>query len=744
MAESEKSPQRNERQSARQGGPPDPDHSKNQPASSRREQGADKSASSDEAKSDQPETEPYSDVRARRNRRRMMLEQLAATFEMEPGSVADLLMMLDELLPDANRMSTSADVSERFESAVKEARRVHPRLLFNRKTNSPLDMTSVKSTFRQNADLAGLFESEEGLLKALIVNERMIGGYTSFVAEHEALRSTILAEYVRRTTLVEQWRHLIPKFMLPVYSMMERAGVRSSDLRLNSALLNQIRNVISAWSQGRVSTSDLAEAAERTEDEFARAMSDSTLDSAADESWSACRERLENLCTRKKHSLAEDGESPEEVTDAFKADELIEKLERAIAAGAGLDSADRIIFPSFDDLSAMIDNVADQKIDIEQSRVVSKSSLMSGSDEAQNKADPQIWNRRSDLPAGPSSAELSSASREKVSTEESGGSKAIADTFEDHDALQRMRSMLAEEPQLPPGDSKAAFDPEQLASLRGGIDELRETSASLPRSTGLSRSTSSDPFVRWKPNFSPPPFCFMAFRYQPDLSAREGTEGRIEPADLARIEIGEGQWSARTENGASPILGESHPIMLPPHSNLSWYGKVLGWESAEAESLNDFGSPARPETVCPNGDPHRLMKAFRSVAALRIKELVEQQKEHLLSHSADGAKRREEAIEDLARYWLFILLARHNQDGFDRIFHHGFFHGVHGPDIAIAHPDDTTVSKNTAEFRGLGQHSFVMLYSRDLLNELRNKQSDKSDRGQALGDLSGVRRLRTI
>ena len=138
------------------------------------------------------------------------------------------------------------------------------------------------------------------------------------------------------------------------------------------------------------------------------------------------------------------------------------------------------------------------------------------------------------------------------------------------------------------------------------------------------------------------------------------------------------------------------------------------------------------------------MKAFRSVAALRIKELVEQQKEHLLSHSADGAKRREEAIEDLARYWLFILLARHNQDGFDRIFHHGFFHGVHGPDIAIAHPDDTTVSKNTAEFRGLGQHSFVMLYSRDLLNELRNKQSDKSDRGQALGDLSGVRRLRTI
>jgi len=133
----------------------------------------------------------------------------------------------------------------------------------------------------------------------------------------------------------------------------------------------------------------------------------------------------------------------------------------------------------------------------------------------------------------------------------------------------------------------------------------------LRRSTGLSRSTGNLPFVSWQSSINRPPFTFMPFRYHPDLSAREGREGPIEPVDLSRMEIGEGQWRAETRSGPSAIRGQSHRLMLPPHSSLAWYGRTLGWVSAEIRDLSAFGSPAKPENVKPRGDACKLIDALQ-------------------------------------------------------------------------------------------------------------------------------------
>lgn len=165
-----------------------------------------------------------------------------------------------------------------------------------------------------------------------------------------------------------------------------------------------------------------------------------------------------------------------------------------------------------------------------------------------------------------------------------------------------------------------------------------------------------------------PSFNFMGFRFQPDISAREGHKGPIEPVDLSRLEIGDGQWRATTINDSSSILGASHPLMLPAHSSPEGYGRTLGWSEPDIHSLAAFGSPAKPETIKPKGDGKKLIDAMRGVAGMPIAELAQKVSGHFLSEVSEAADaRRAEAVEDLARYWLFVLVSRHDQDDFDLI-----------------------------------------------------------------------------
>ena len=284
---------------------------------------------------------------------------------------------------------------------------------------------------------------------------------------------------------------------------------------------------------------------------------------------------------------------------------------------------------------------------------------------------------------------------------------------------------------LPPVEaSDLAYSPDWVAKWPQEMFDVIDLLPDLPRSTGLSRSTGSSPFTRWRPETSKEPFCFMGFRRHPDLSPRAGMEGVIEPADLSRIELGEGQWRCVSLPRQSKILGASHALMLPPHSSLEWYGKKLGWGATEIRSLAAFGSPARPESIIPKGDHKKLIDAMRGVARLRLKELASQNPGHFLADPQAGPGRREVASEDLARWWMFVLVTRHQQPEFDMLMPE-FFHGIHGPEIAIGSDGEAIY----------GTHLSIGVWSLDVKERLQALGADASDADMGIGEpYRGARR----
>ena len=124
---------------------------------------------------------------------------------------------------------------------------------------------------------------------------------------------------------------------------------------------------------------------------------------------------------------------------------------------------------------------------------------------------------------------------------------------------------------------------------------------------------------------------------------------------------------------------------------MRWYGQRLGWSTVDCEKLAAFGSPEKPETITGHGDVHLLLKALR----LNVKSQIEDFETWFDDPERKPEKIREryyfirspEAkkffIESFARYWLFILVARHRQDYFDQALGEQFFHGVIGPDFDV-------------------------------------------------------------
>ena len=122
---------------------------------------------------------------------------------------------------------------------------------------------------------------------------------------------------------------------------------------------------------------------------------------------------------------------------------------------------------------------------------------------------------------------------------------------------------------------------------------------------------------------------------------------------------------------------------------------------------------------------------------LRVDKLASLVLDHFLAEAGEkGEKRRQEACEDLAHWWLFVLLARHRQAEFDRIYPGGYFHGVHAPDFVI---DDN----GEADFGVPGKASHLIFWSlgmRKKIDEAINAGTE--DTLGPLGPYSGPRRLK--
>lgn len=742
-----------------------------------------------------------SEERREQRRRRRVLEGLANAFELSDEEALKAFEMVDELLPDANRMSTAQHVGDRLEHALEEMRSRHPRLLFNRPARTPIDVTDPKKFFAENEALAGLFDSEEGLLRALMVNDRAMSGMHRWMAEHEAVRGMILSELVRRSTLVEQWRHLLPKYMLPIYSMIHASGAKAGELRPDKKLFNRIRDAIVEWSGGSVSRETLMGAARRTEDEFLSVLKDD--DQAGDpvsESFDECRQRLSFTLEEARLDVEELVAMEADQDEIAAAESKVRRLIMALGLDGGIDGNGRLVFSSVESFAERSRAVApsrrnDMRTDMEEAKAdpapASDAGTVSSADEVEDTYENVPDVDAIDLPEDAGSDGDVGASDDP--SESDFDASAPADSEEDDDGLEgdddkgndgdfgpdipddlfgtepgvdpeddipgdsedgdaspmedgdteagtdEVSDDLPVEPvSIPPapvGEEHTVFSPERLEDWPTTISDVQALVPSLPRSTGLSRSTGSDPFKMWTPLPDKTDFCFIGFRRHPDLSAREGIEGPIEPADLSRMEMGEGKWRGLIRDSFSPVLGPGHPLMLPPHSSLAWYGRKLGWSEADVRSLTAFGSPARPESITPKGDVKKLLDALRGVARLRMDELARSVNGHFLSDTQRGEERRKEASEDLARWWLFVLVARHRQAEFDMLLPGGFFHGVHGPDFVVD-------AEGKAYFGKTGNASHLGLWSIEMRRRIDQAGPKAKPEDLGIGEpYSGPRRM---
>ena len=163
-----------------------------------------------------------------------------------------LIEDLASLLPPQHRMSTGEDVAKRLNQMIESDNRAPPDLIFTTSNATPLDVTSSRG-MRDNAKLEGLLEDEERLFRALVVNERIRGGLSRWLTEHDAMKRVLVTELARRYSLTEQWRYMLPKSMLPVFSVLHAAGVEQGDLRLGHTLLGDIIDLVAAHVNQRAS-----------------------------------------------------------------------------------------------------------------------------------------------------------------------------------------------------------------------------------------------------------------------------------------------------------------------------------------------------------------------------------------------------------------------------------------------------------------------------------------------------------
>lgn len=775
----------------------------NMPSDSVREAVSDGSSDSDFEQDD--DAISRNEIRSENRRRKRLLESMAASMNMSDEETMRMVALIDELLPDQTRMSAARHVEERLDHGLAELRQRHPRLLFNRKTNGPLDISKAKRTFDDNADLASLPENEEDLFRAILVNDRMMFGYQQKVLEHEQSRALLIEEFVRRQTLYEQWRHLLPKYVIPVFAMFYAAGVKAKDLQIGSRLLNRIRDDVVEWSGGAVTASELMEAARSTEDEFMKLIPSSEDTGSAGsagtaESFDECRQRLSFTLEEARLDVEELVAMEADQDEIAAAESKVRRLIMALGLDGGIDGNGRLVFSSVESFAERSRAVApsrrnDMRTDMEEAKAdpapASDAGTVSSADEVEDTYENVPDVDAIDLPEDAGSDGDVGASDDP--SESDFDASAPADSEEDDDGLEgdddkgndgdfgpdipddlfgtepgvdpeddipgdsedgdaspmedgdteagtdEVSDDLPVEPvSIPPapvGEEHTVFSPERLEDWPTTISDVQALVPSLPRSTGLSRSTGSDPFKMWTPLPDKTDFCFIGFRRHPDLSAREGIEGPIEPADLSRMEMGEGKWRGLIRDSFSPVLGPGHPLMLPPHSSLAWYGRKLGWSEADVRSLTAFGSPARPESITPKGDVKKLLDALRGVARLRMDELARSVNGHFLSDTQRGEERRKEASEDLARWWLFVLVARHRQAEFDMLLPGGFFHGVHGPDFVVD-------AEGKAYFGKTGNASHLGLWSIEMRRRIDQAGPKAKPEDLGIGEpYSGPRRM---
>ena len=594
----------------------------------------------------------------RRDRRRLMAELLEASGITDEDALS-IMMNVQALLPDQTRMTPLGSLAQRIEQAIKDVNAAHPVLLFSKSGKAPLNLADTERAFRGNAQLSKLMDNEEGLLRALILNERVRSGIALKLAEHDAAKAMILTELARRDAVLEHWRYMLPKYMLPLYSMIDAADAERNNLRVGGDLFKRMLGVLIEWSGGSVTREQLLEAAARTEDQFLSVLKEKAAQSASGERepMAALRDCLAQQIQDLEETIAGLDESDEAARPTLSAQR--DRLAFAWANGAGLDAQGRVVLPGLDGLSNIAEAVTDNPDTLDALRAAkagSKTAMGSagGDDGAIDDEDEEEL--------------FSGGMTDPFAPFEEAGSVPAGEGCAEGDLLsdESLRAFVDEVGGLPEG-----------FGLRREITDPKVLEAMARRASKFAKVDGTpEPFGGWICTDHPAPEAYPPLREPDPYALSEKTLGMI---DFVRVEVPRGPVDAVVVKGQSLVLGEADALMFPPYARLDWYADKLGLSDPDKRLMSAYTLTPKFEELGGENEAMQVVGWLRQVADSRIKEMLETKPDHLL---ADAAK-REIALDHLSRWWAFMLFVRGNMEVYTRFYRVGYFHGVHGLDCVL-------------------------------------------------------------
>ena len=703
----------------------------------------------DEGFGDDLDTLPTTEeVRRDRYRRRRQLEAFLGELGITSELAVDALVDIDKLLPDPLGLSSSGSLEARISSAANDAEKFRSSIYQHSISRVGFDaLDDIERRFRDNPAVGKMVESEESLLRAMMVNERVRGAYSVKLAEHDAARSFLIQELVRRRAMAENWRYRIPKYLLPVMTAFHLAEVSSRDFRPRSKLYNQLVDMLVGFSRERHSAlSDTApapltralvlDAMNQTEDQFTAllaieddpfgALDNSGAEGSSEGSSerSPAPESMEDMQTRAAAYVADlvearaFGESDSEEANLPK--DYMHVMTTMVSMGGGINHAGQLVFSSADAFCRGLLQLNMATLPSERKAEIQARLQAVDGEQPAAQAD--------NSPVEPAAVPATEPASKPAAAPSSGANDL--DLFPEPKPEPKPQSKP--EPAKPEQAKPEAPNPPQASEdlssyaplaephlvLAGGEWPVKRLAPEVQgiikdRSHGFNRSVGNGgPFDGWAYTPERHPFSFAPLRANVESQAASGP---LRPLDMNRLESTQVHYQIEIRVGRSEILGMGHELMLPPSSSLDWYAGQLGWQEVQIRHIRSFGEPWNPSSVKPAGDIQALLELMRGNADLQLRKLMTVRPDDFFTNTGEGASRLAEATEDLARWWLFVLLARHDPDGFDLQLGAAFFHGVEAPDFVLA-------KDGTAVFGP----SYLRLWKHDIEN--KKTRADVPDR----------------
>jgi hypothetical protein len=209
-----------------------------------------------------------SDNAAWRAKRRAYIKR-AEALGFDDKQAVHWLSEFDKFLPDTNGLTLGDDLSDHFEKALEETKKLKTSVVFHRAEGLEQDaVANVTGYFRKTKAMQELLESESDLMFGMMVAERQGAALQLAAIKMGTYRSLLQAELVRRRALAECWKHNLPKSMLSVVAVFDRAGFSRNELRVNTGFFKRFVNFIASEKEGKVSVDDLLTAANQNEEQF--------------------------------------------------------------------------------------------------------------------------------------------------------------------------------------------------------------------------------------------------------------------------------------------------------------------------------------------------------------------------------------------------------------------------------------------------------------------------------------------